>query len=76
MVSALCSRINDVVLRLFHEKNNEREDDSAVHTAYPVTPSPTTCRLARTHIRRHDQRTHFSRATRKPNTKGEMNGEL
>jgi hypothetical protein len=74
MVSVLRSRINDA-LRLFQEKCNEREDDSAVDTAYAITPSPATHHLARTYSQ-DDQRTYFARATRKPNRKGEMNGEL
>lgn len=55
MVSAFCSQVNGIALRFFHEENNDREDDSAVDTAYPITPPPAAHHLTRALICRYDQ---------------------
>lgn len=76
IVRTLCEGIDDVTSRFLKEENYKYEDDNAVHAADPITPPPTDHYLAFVFVHRHDQRTYFSRATRKPNAKGEMNGEL
>lgn len=40
IVSTFCET-NDATLRFLHEKNDEHEDDGAIHTANSIAPPPT-----------------------------------
>ena len=61
--------------RLFHESNDQQYDHHAVETSNPVRPPPAEVGEVSSILGMRKSPTHVVRATRKPNAKGDMNGD-